>query len=138
MKYILAAILFLVPLFIFSQVNQFELDLRSENSYITWKQEYNGGNGLPSFYWMVTRSHQMDAYGRFYYKIYFYSNSRYPNGTWAGTYLYGITIYVNNMPLNPNSKYWIMFKETYHNPYFGFWSSHPPYIALSWDNILIN
>jgi hypothetical protein len=110
----------------------------NEIPYINWVQQYESINCYPSFYWSVTRTNIFNQYGQELYKIYFLSNSRYCNGSWAGTYLNGINIFVNGELINKNGKYWVVFKDTYHNSAFSFWSYANPKISLTWDNITIN
>ena len=138
MKKLIILLCILLPIFGFSQ-NAYDRQLQSEVAYTNWKQEYPGGNGLPSFYWMITRSHNSDGMGRYFYKIYFFSNSRYSNGAQAGTYIVGIMIYVNGYVFQPEvGKRWIMFKETYQPSGFSFWASPNSTVAITWDNISIN
>jgi hypothetical protein len=122
-----------------SQGNQYEAQMRQEVAYTQWKQEYATQNCQPSFYWLITRSPGTDGYGRYLYKFYFYSNSRYCNGAWAGTYITGIYLVVDGYALNPTAPYWIMFKETYQPPALSFWSAnYNPSIRFTWGNAVLN
>lgn len=121
-----------------AQNNPYEQQYKNEVVYIPWKQELPTADCQPSFYWSVTRSKLPNAYGQFFYKLYFQSNSRYCNGVWASTYITGINFFVNNQLMNPQGKYWIMFKETYHLSYFAFWANPNPQIGMTWDFITIN
>jgi hypothetical protein len=110
----------------------------NEIPYINWIQQYESVNCYPSFYWSVTRTNIYNEYNQELYRIYFLSNSRYCNGSWAGTYVNGINIFVNGELMNKNGKYWVMFKDIYHNSAFSFWSYPNPKITLTWDNVTIN
>jgi len=110
----------------------------NEIPYINWVQQYQSVNCNPSFYWSVTRTNIYNKSNQELYRIYFLSNSRYCNGSWAGTYISGINIFVNGELINKNGKYWVVFKDIYHNSAFSFWSYPNPKIILTWDNVTIN
>jgi len=116
----------------------FEQQYKSEVVYIPWRQELTTGNCQPSFFWSVTRNKIPNSYGQFYYKVYFQTNSRFCDGTIAATYISGINFYVNNTLMNPQGKYWVLFREIFHLNYFGFWSVPNPRIGMTWDYITIN
>jgi hypothetical protein len=127
----------LCSLIAFSQ-NPIEQQLKSEIAYTQWIQQGPTQNCQPSFFWLVTRSYNQDAYGRSLFKIYFYSNSRYCNGEWAGTYIQGVFIIVDGEVLNPGAPYWILFKEVYQHPNFSFWAIGSPQISMNWTNLTVN
>jgi hypothetical protein len=136
MKYYIIFLFLILPIYSFSQTN--EDNFRKETIYLNWKQQYPTINCQPSFFIAVTKTNIYNKSGEELYKIYFYSNSRYCNGSWAGTYLTGINIYINNVLYNKEGKYWIMFKDIYNNTMFSFWSEPNPEIYITWDNIQIN
>jgi hypothetical protein len=140
MKRVIILITFLfISSFAFSQTNQYELQLKRETAYTQWKQEYPSQNCEASFYWLISRSNGVDAYGRYLFKIYVYSNSRYCNGTWASTYIDNIYLYVDGYLINPNAPYWIMFRETYQPPSLSWWSANPtPAVRFVWGNVTVN
>lgn len=135
-------ILLIITLFSFttskSQSNPYEAQYKSEFVYVPWTLALPVNNCQPSFYWSVTRNKIPNSRGEFYYKVYFQSASRYCNGVWAGTYINGINFFVNNHLMNPQGKYWVMFKEIYHLSYFGFWAYPNPQVNMTWDLITIN
>jgi hypothetical protein len=133
---ILLILVLLVPIKSFSQT--FSDSFKNEVVYINWLQQYPTVNCQASFYLAVTRTNIYNNIGEELYKIYFYSNSRYCNGSWAGTYLGGINIYINGMLYNRDGKYWVMFREVHYNPMFSFWSHPNPDVYLTWDVIKIN
>jgi hypothetical protein len=126
----------LVPIYGFSQTSSDVF--KNEIIYLNWQQQYSTANCQPSFFIAVSRTNIYNNIGQELYKIYFYSNSRYCNGSWAATYLTGINIYINGMLYNKEDKYWIIFKDVYNNPMFNFWSNPNPEVYLTWDFIKIN
>lgn len=133
---VLLFLMLLIPIYGYTQKS--EVFFKNEIIYLNWEQHYPTVNCRPSFFTAVTRTNMYNNLGQELYKIYFYSNSRYCNGSWAGTYLNGINIYINGNLYNIDGKYWIMFKEIYHNPMFSFWSKQNPHVYLTWDDIQIN
>jgi hypothetical protein len=134
-------LLYLVILLFFNiktNAQSFTQQYNNEIPYIIWTQQYQTLNCYPSFYWSVTRTNIFNQYGQELYKMYFYSNSRYCNGSWAATYITGISLYINDNILNKNEKYWVIFKDTYHHSAFSFWSYPNPKVVITWDNVTLN
>lgn len=135
-------LLLYIVIFLFFSIKgnsqSFTQQYNNEMPYINWSQQYPTSNCNPSFYWSVTRTNIFNQYGQELYKMYFYSNSRYCDGSWAATYITGITLYINGYTLNPNNKYWIIFKDVYHHSAFSFWSNPNPKVLIIWDNVTIN
>ena len=121
-------------------INEFESQYKREWVYIGWTQQYPILNCQPSFSWSVTKSKGTNQYGQQLYKLYFRSNSRYCNGNLAATYINGMILQVNGMPVN-QTKAWINFRETYQPPFFTFWypiNQQPPNIYFTWDYVNVN
>lgn len=118
--------------------NQYEQQMKQEITVSQWIQVGPSQNCQPSFYWVVTRSRNPDQYGRYLFKVYFQSNSRYCNGAWAGIYLQGIYFLVNGQVINPNNPSWLMFKELYHNPIFSVWAYDPVRIDMNIGSMTLN
>ena len=136
-KFILLLLLALCSFVAIGQ-NQYEIQMRQETTVSNWVQVNQSTNCQPSFYWVVTRSRTTDAYGRYLFKVYFQSNSRYCDGSWAGTYLQGVYFLVNGQTMNPNNPYWLMFKELYYNPIFSVWANDPVRIDMNIASITVN
>ena len=121
-------------------INEIEEQYKREWPYIGWTQQYPVINCQPSFLWSVTRSKGTNQYGQQLYKFYFKSTSKYCNGLIAGTYINGITLYLNDVQFN-QTKFWINFRELYQPPFLSFWwtaNQAPPRIFFSWDYVNVN
>lgn len=137
MRYFFLILSFFLTFSVYSQVPD-AIQYRNEEISIPWKQQYPLINCQPSFYWSLTYIDKPNIYGQYLYKMYFMSNSRYCNGVPAGTYINGISIWINGYLVNPQNKYWIFFKEIYHPPAFEFWAPPRPYINFTWDYVSVN
>ena len=135
-KYLLTLILLIFGLNLNAQINKIDLNTYNKSSnriieYTNWQLSNDGCYGCASFYWKVTRSSQMDINNQFRYDIWFYSNSVWPNGEQASTYVSDINLYVNGYKISYVP--WILFKESYSNPLLSFYtSSYNPLILLTW------
>ena len=100
--------------------------------YLGWQLSNDGCYGCPSFYWKVTKSVYPDTYGYYIYDFWFYSNSLYPQGGWASTYVYDIFIKVDGYWINSGA-FWITFKEEYNPTMMRFKTvNKAPYINIQW------
>lgn len=102
--------------------------------YIPWQLSNAGCFGCASFYWKVTKTVDSNV-GSNRYDVWFSSNSFYPNGVFASTYVWGIQLYVDGKLLQEPA--WLLFKEPYYNPLFSFESHPQPVVALSWEGLKI-
>ena len=142
---IIVTLFLLLPLSVFGQQSNktsatFKRDIGYENITQDWTIPAGLSVGAPntaSFYWMITRSKYPVSGINYQYKIYFYSNSRYANNQWAGTYMDNVYLIVDNVYIAQGT--WVMFKDVYTHPFYHFYSpSLAPYVTLGWGNIRIN
>ena len=101
--------------------------------YIDWQLSNEGCYGCPSFYWGVTRSVSTTKDGYYIFDMWFYSNSTYTNGAWASTYVWGITLTIDNQLLNSEPT-WILFKESFSPTTLRFKTRNSaPYVRIKWQ-----
>jgi hypothetical protein len=104
--------------------------------YSDWQLSNDGGYGIPSFYWKVTRSTRPNTLGQYKYDVLFFSNSFYNNGEAASTYVWGIKMNVDGY--NVCNNVWLIFKDTYSNNLVSFYSySLNPNIIITWEGLSV-
>ncbi|MEK6932765.1 MAG: hypothetical protein AABW56_03135 [Nanoarchaeota archaeon] len=127
--------------------NQIQQQYHQQNNtyetevYIDWKLSNEGGYGIPSFFWLITRSRQ--TYNGYYlFDVWFYSNSYlwdyYSNQPiWSYTYVNNIYLllygeYANKEPV------WVTFQGKFTYNGLRFYSMNKfPRVNLIYDNPLI-
>jgi len=132
-KLLLLLIIVLSPYVIYCQIgnNNFSNQYQIQTvDYSPWQLSNDGCFGCPSFYWKVTKTgNQFD--------LWFSSNSYYPNGAKSSTYVWGIQLYVNNIPML-SEPVWLLFYDPYSNILLSFQSRETnPKIFLKWDGLKI-
>ncbi len=106
------------------------------STYIDWQLSNQSCYGCASFYWKVNRSYspEMRSYR---FDIWFSSNSFYPNGGYASTYLTGVYIYSDGYLAN-KEPFWFLFKEQATSNLSQFYSQNlNPAITITWQNLTI-
>jgi len=105
-------------------------------TYIDWQLSNNACNGCAAFYWKANRTY-FPTQQIYKFDLWFSSNSFYSNGVWASTYLGGIIIYSDDIPMNANS-FWLLFKDQSTSGLSTFYSTNPnPYIKITWQNLTV-
>ena len=105
-------------------------------NYSDWQLSNEGGYGVPSFYWKVTRSIRTNTLGQYKYDVFFFSNSFYNNGIEASTYVWGLSM--NADGYNVCNGVWLVFKEAYSNNLVSFYSYNTqPNIIITWEGLSI-
>ena len=135
-KFILLVVFIFCSLAGVSQ-NQYEQEMQQEIAITEWTQVGQAQNCNASFYWLITQSQTQDQYGRFLFKVYFYSNSRYCDGSWAQTYLQGVYFIVNGQLINQNPG-WVIFREVYQPRWLSVWAPRGSNIQFKWASITVN
>ena len=126
MKTLILFFLLLIPFI--SKSQESTQGVSGEEVYSDWKLSNQGGFGISSFYWRITRIEESE--GVYKYSIWFYSNNVYPNGLQASTYVSGLSVYVNGSMIKTNI--WVLFKTQYTNPLLDFESGPDPVVVITW------
>lgn len=130
----------LIALFLlFSLATQAQSSGQSNSAtYIDWQLSNQGCNGCASFYWEVGRTIQPSEDGYYTFDVWFYSNSSYSDGTWAPTYLYGVSLFVDGYLFN-STPVWAVFKNYYTPSTLRFKTTNPnPLIQLTWAGLKVS
>jgi len=106
------------------------------DTYIPWKITNEGCYGCASFYWLVNRTF-LPSNNTYKFEIWFYSNSYYPNGAWASTYVQGLYFNVDGYNLYAEPS-WVLFKDKYTSSLSTFFTPNPtPVVKMTWASMKV-